>query len=104
MSDPSTQSKNTNLQATTKPQGTPPEDDKPQDTQPEDDEVTTTESSMIISHNSLPPHGWKEGHVYTIYKDEIEKLQDNKQEDFVTMKRETMRSLYKGLKVLARET
>eukprot|EP00957_Ditylum_brightwellii_P107359 8192145-Ditylum_brightwellii.AAC.1 len=52
----------------------------------------------------LPFHGWKEDYVYTIYKDEIEKLQDNKQEDFVKMNRETMRSLYKELKVLARET
>eukprot|EP00957_Ditylum_brightwellii_P191826 14603442-Ditylum_brightwellii.AAC.1 len=58
----------------------------------------------IIPKNYFPPTGWKNGHVYKVYEDEINDLPEDERGIFTTMKREQMKMHYSNLKTMAKET
>eukprot|EP00957_Ditylum_brightwellii_P163275 12432596-Ditylum_brightwellii.AAC.1 len=63
-----------------------------------------SDERTIIPKNYFPPTGWKDGHVYKVYEDEINDLHEDKRDAFITMKREQMKMHYNNLKTMAKET
>ena len=98
-----TPSNNTTKQNTVKPQGTTSNCDNDEEVESNDVHVATDNSVNIIPRDYFPNSGWKEQHVYSVFKDKIDELEGKEQQDFVTEKRETMRLHYKELKMLAKD-
>eukprot|EP00957_Ditylum_brightwellii_P010897 825756-Ditylum_brightwellii.AAC.1 len=63
-----------------------------------------SDECTIITKNYFQTTGWKDGHVYKGYEDEINDLPEDERDAFITMKRERIKMNYNILKAMTKET